>query len=61
MARIAPMAMILVASREGRSHCPEEWTAAQTCADGASVLFEAIQMIDANDEFLASSVGAAVR
>ncbi|OZM75764.1 Zn-dependent hydrolase [Pseudonocardia sp. MH-G8] len=33
-----PTAMIFVPSVEGRSHCPEEYTPAEDCAVGASVL-----------------------
>jgi allantoate deiminase len=33
-----PTAMIFVPSVDGRSHCPEEFTSAQDCAVGASVL-----------------------
>jgi allantoate deiminase len=33
-----PTAMIFVPSVEGRSHCPEEYTSAEDCAVGASVL-----------------------
>lgn len=52
VARIAPMAMVFVPSRDGRSHCPEEWTDAEDCADGAALLFEALRRIDADDAFL---------
>jgi allantoate deiminase len=37
-ARHVPTAMIFVPSAEGRSHCPEEYTSAEDCAIGASVL-----------------------
>lgn len=57
MARIAPMAMVFVPSRDGRSHCPEEWTDAAACSEGASVLFEALLRIDGDDRF-ASRDGA---
>jgi len=45
--KIAPMAMIFVPSKDGRSHCPEEWTAPEQCAAGAGVLLEALIRIDA--------------
>lgn len=47
--RIAPMAMIFVPSKGGRSHCPDEWTSPEQCASGASVLLEALMRIDRND------------
>ncbi|MDE5445747.1 Zn-dependent hydrolase [Bradyrhizobium sp. CSA207] len=52
MAQIAPAAMVFVPSRDGRSHCPEEWTAAEDCSNGAALLFEALLRIDADDAFL---------
>lgn len=51
MGRIAPMAMIFVPSREGRSHCPEEWTEPAQCAAGARVLYEAVRRIDGDIAF----------
>ncbi|WP_413990863.1 Zn-dependent hydrolase [Labrys okinawensis] len=51
MGRIAPMAMIFVPSREGRSHCPEEWTEPAQCAAGARVLYEAARRIDGDIAF----------
>ena len=40
MARICPAAMIFVASREGVSHNPREFTDQQDLLDGASVLLD---------------------
>lgn len=51
MARIAPAAMIFVPSREGRSHCPEEWTDKDQCADGAAVLLETLLRVDQDPSF----------
>jgi N-carbamoyl-L-amino-acid hydrolase len=47
LSRIAPMAMLFVPCRGGRSHCPEEWAAPTALADGAAVLLEAVLRIDA--------------
>ena len=38
-----PTAMVFVPSVDGRSHCPEEYTSAQDCAVGASVLARTLQ------------------
>lgn len=43
MAHIAPMAMVFVPSRDGKSHCPEEWTEPDELAKGVSVLAGAIE------------------
>jgi N-carbamoyl-L-amino-acid hydrolase len=59
MAQIAPMAMVFVPSRDGRSHCPDEWTAAEDCANGAALLFETLLRVDADDAFLQCSAPAA--
>jgi N-carbamoyl-L-amino-acid hydrolase len=48
MGRLAPMAMIFVPSRDGKSHCPEEWTGPQACQAGARVLYEAVLTLDAD-------------
>ncbi len=47
MASLGPMGMIFVPSRDGRSHCPEEWTDLEQIGDGVSVLLEALQRVDA--------------
>jgi len=39
MAAIAPTGMIFVPSRDGRSHCEEEFTAIEDIEDGANTLF----------------------
>lgn len=46
MARIAPTGMIFVPSKDGISHSPKEFTAAQDMANGASVLLRTILKID---------------
>ncbi len=46
MATIAPIGMIFVPSRDGRSHCPEEWTDMQDIALGVQALTQALVMID---------------
>lgn len=42
IAAVAPTAMIFVPSRDGRSHCPEEYTAPEQLARGADVLLNAL-------------------
>lgn len=46
MARIAPIGMIFVPSRDGRSHCPEEWTDMENIALGVQALTRALVEID---------------
>ena len=46
VARIAPMGMIFVPCREGRSHTPEEWAEPSDCANGARVLAETLILLD---------------
>ena len=46
VARKAPAAMIFVASKDGLSHAPEEWTENDAIALGAEVLFEAVIALD---------------
>lgn len=41
-ARLAPMGMIFVPSRAGRSHCPEEFTTIDHIASGAHVLAQSL-------------------
>ncbi len=47
LSRTIPAAMIFVPSREGLSHCPEEWTSMEDIAVGAQTLAESIRDIDA--------------
>lgn len=46
MASLAPMGMIFVPSRAGKSHCPEEWTDLGPIADGARVLAATLLRLD---------------
>ena len=46
LARIAPAAMIFVPSKDGRSHCAEEWSETADIALGAEVMAEAVIAID---------------
>lgn len=46
MAALAPMAMIFVPSRDGRSHCPEEWTDPLEIGRGVHVLGETLRALD---------------
>ncbi len=42
MARVAPVGMIFVPSRNGKSHCPEEWTDYDQVARGAEMILGAV-------------------
>ena len=46
VAEIAPAGMIFIPSREGRSHCPEEWTDFEQVRLGTRVLAHTIYEID---------------
>jgi beta-ureidopropionase / N-carbamoyl-L-amino-acid hydrolase len=46
VARIAPMGMIFVPCRDGRSHAPEEWAEPADCANGTRVLAETLILLD---------------
>jgi beta-ureidopropionase / N-carbamoyl-L-amino-acid hydrolase len=46
VAPIAPMGMIFVPCRDGRSHAPEEWAEPVDCANGARVLAETLLLLD---------------
>ena len=46
VAPIAPMGMIFVPCRDGRSHAPEEWAEPSDCANGARVLAETLILLD---------------
>lgn len=45
LARIAPMAMIFVQSRDGRSHTPEEFTSIEHAVAGITVLADALYVL----------------
>jgi N-carbamoyl-L-amino-acid hydrolase len=47
LAKIAPVAMLFVPSRGGRSHCPEEWTAPEAMVTGARALLRSVCAVDA--------------
>jgi N-carbamoyl-L-amino-acid hydrolase len=48
VARIAPMGMIFVPCKDGRSHTPEEWAEPADCAKGTRVLAETLLLLDKN-------------
>lgn len=50
LSRIAPAAMLFVPSRDGRSHCPEEWSEQDHLAGGAAVLLETVLQLDRPSE-----------
>ncbi len=47
MASLCPTVMLFVPSRDGRSHCPQEWTDGDDVMAGVHVLAESILRIDA--------------
>ncbi|TPW31611.1 Zn-dependent hydrolase [Martelella alba] len=46
VARLAPAAMIFVPSKDGRSHCPEEWTDTAHFVSAANLLAETLMRLD---------------
>ena len=46
MARLGPIGMIFAPSRDGRSHCPEEWTKPEHVEAGAAVLLASLLELD---------------
>ncbi|HEU5013466.1 MAG TPA: Zn-dependent hydrolase [Roseiflexaceae bacterium] len=46
MSRIAPAGMIFVRSRDGRSHCPEEYSSPEDIAAGVEALARALLLLD---------------
>jgi len=46
VARLAPVGMIFVPCKEGRSHVPEEWAEPPDCAKGAQILAETLVLLD---------------
>lgn len=46
LARLCPMGMIFVPSRDGRSHCPDEWTDLDDVATGIQVLAATLVELD---------------
>lgn len=49
LARLCPMGMVFVPSRDGRSHCPEEWSDFQDIAAGVQVLATTLIDLDQQD------------
>jgi allantoate deiminase len=43
---IVPAGIVLVPSKDGLSHVPEEWTSASDVARGVEVLYHAVQRMD---------------
>jgi beta-ureidopropionase / N-carbamoyl-L-amino-acid hydrolase len=50
LAKIAPIGMIFVPSKDGRSHCPEEWTSYEDVALGVEAITRALLVFDQLDE-----------
>jgi len=46
LAKVAPAAMIFIASKDGRSHTAEEWSENDDIALGAAVLYETVLQLD---------------
>jgi N-carbamoyl-L-amino-acid hydrolase len=46
---LCPMGMIFIPSKDGRSHCPEEWSQPADVALGATALLEAVIRLDGLD------------
>ncbi len=46
LAALAPMGMIFVPSRDGRSHCPEEWTDIEAIGVGVHALARTLVELD---------------
>jgi acetylornithine deacetylase/succinyl-diaminopimelate desuccinylase-like protein len=46
MASLAPTGMVFIPSKNGRSHCPEEWSEFEHIGLGTVVLAETINLID---------------
>ncbi|MDB5503713.1 MAG: Zn-dependent hydrolase [Tardiphaga sp.] len=46
ISHIGPSAMLFIPSRDGKSHCPEEWSEPEQLAVGAATLFETIRLLD---------------
>ncbi len=50
MGRMCPVGMIFIPCRDGRSHCPEEWSSEEQIARGAQTLLNAVVMLDQDDQ-----------
>lgn len=53
LARLAPSAMIFIPSRDGRSHCPEEWSELADIGVGIEVLYRTVLNLDAAENVVA--------
>ncbi|MEA4933531.1 MAG: Zn-dependent hydrolase [Lawsonibacter sp.] len=49
IAHCVPIGMIFVPSKSGLSHCVEEWTEPEDCANGAEVLYRTVLTLDKED------------
>ncbi|WP_104180266.1 M20 family metallo-hydrolase [Arthrobacter sp. B0490] len=49
MADLAPMGMIFIPSKGGKSHCPEEWSSTADIATGVDALVGTLRRLDALD------------
>jgi len=49
LAHLGPMGMIFIPSREGRSHCPEEWTDPDQVATGVAALLATVLRLDGQE------------
>ena len=50
MAHCVPAGMIFVPSRDGLSHCKEEWTDPAQLEQGADVLYQTVVLLDQERE-----------
>jgi len=50
LARVAPAAMIFVPSRDGLSHCAQEWTEPAALGKGVAALLSAVRRFDAQSD-----------
>ena len=50
MAKLAPTGMIFIPSRDGMSHCPEEWSEFEHICMGAELLARAITLLDREED-----------
>jgi beta-ureidopropionase / N-carbamoyl-L-amino-acid hydrolase len=50
LARLCPMGMVFVPSRDGRSHCPEEWSAFDDVVAGVQVLASTLVALDQQEQ-----------
>ncbi|TGE39121.1 Zn-dependent hydrolase [Desulfosporosinus fructosivorans] len=50
IARLCPIGMIFVRSKDGISHNPAEWSSAEDCADGVNVLYHSLLSLANNEK-----------